>query len=318
MRLRTVLGSVALLSSMVAAAPAVATPAVVAAPAHHYTPVVVKVSGHACKKTVINGIIDNDTSIGTAYCGKSETFLRLKSGHLSYFRLPKRYGQHTTAANISSNGYVALLDSKTKSGPQTSYLLAPADSGFAVLKDPAAGHHSTIVESVNRDGEAVGIACLNARCTKESSWAWEDGSFLPFRLHVAGAHDVNLTAVTDTGLLDGWFYDRKGVAHGFQVSKAGRVHIINIRDAGHKAGEGTFVEAGSSNGSVVGEVVGRQFSESGFALIHHSTHLINITPLGSKTYFNTQILAVNDHGVTGGYAYLPHRPGFFRAFIDHV
>jgi hypothetical protein len=303
MRLSAAIASAALLASALTAASGVTAAAAV--PANHsYAPVTVKVAGKTCTKTAVNGMRNNGTLFGTENCGRPEAFTMTKAGAVNLYKLPASDARFTYASNISSNGIEVLDGSTTSSGVTTGYLLSPRGR-LTVLRDPRAQGHGTVVNGVNRSGEAVGYICLTAKCSRYESFTYRHGVFTKFSLNVRGATDVIASTITDSGQIDGDYRNSHHVEHAFQQSPSGSVRIITAPSAGKKAGQGTYLLGGSSNGSVCGYVLGAHHSESGFVEIHHTAHLVNAEPDGPGTYFVTDVLAINSHGEFGGEAFKP-------------
>jgi hypothetical protein len=303
MRRRAAIVSVSLLASAVTAAGGVTSASAVPAK-HTYSAVTVRVHGHVCAKTTVNGMRNNGTLFGTENCGRPEAFTMTAAGAVSLYRLPAKDAHFTYASNIASNGLEALDGTTTRTGVMTGYLRS-AHGQLTVLRDPRANGNSTVVNGVNRAGEAVGYICLTEACKRFESFVYRAGVFTKFSLKVHGASDVIVSTVTDSGQIDGDYRNSHKVEHGFQQSPSGSVRVITAPLAGTKAGQGTYLLGGASNGSVCGYVLGAHHSESGFVAIHDTGHLINAQPDGPKTYFVTDVLAINSHGEFGGAAFKP-------------
>jgi hypothetical protein len=54
------------------------------------------------------------------------------------------------------------------------------------------------------------------------------------------------------GVIDGWYVDAGGVAHGFLRALNGQITIFNVKGAGTGAGQGTFAGANNPAGAIAG------------------------------------------------------------------
>jgi hypothetical protein len=278
--------------------PVALTGTAVAAGSRSYTAITVKVAGHVCTNTSINGLENNGTAVGTENCGHNESFIRTASGAVTLYKLPAADAKYTFASSIASNGTVALVGERVKGSLATSYLLTKSGK-LTSLQDPKAKGHGTIVDAVNRHGETAGLYCANTACTKTIPFTEQGGVFTSFVLGVTGARNVQLSVMTDSGTVGGFFFTAKGAAQGF-LSTNGHVHLVNAPGAGHKSGQGTFLYSGANNGNVAGDVVGSNGGESGWVQIAHKFHVLNIGANSGPKYVHTDILAINGHGEFGG------------------
>jgi hypothetical protein len=270
---------------------------------HSYRAITVKVNGKVCRDTLINGLADNGVAVGTEYCGHDEAFSRTPSGHIALYKLPAKDAHYTLAANIASNGIVALVGSMTKNGPTKSYLRAPSGQ-LVQIADPKAHGRITTVNAVNRYGETVGDYCPTTKCAKEQPFIESNGKYRDFSLHISGAHRVALTGINDSEELAGEYANAKGAERGFVVVD-GHVQLVTAPDAGHKRNQGTYLLALANNGSTSGEIVGTNSGEAGFVDIGGIGHLIEIGGSSRSSYRLTDVFAINDHGEIGGGSYRP-------------
>ncbi|MBV9485247.1 MAG: hypothetical protein JO246_04250 [Frankiaceae bacterium] len=263
--------------------------------------------GHVCGKAVINGMTENGTVIGTTFCGRSAAFVRKPSGATTVYRLPKKYGRYTYASNISSNGIMAVVGQHKTGGKSTSYLVA-RNGDITALVDPAAAGHDTVVNGVNRYGAAVGIYCLNHKCSKSASFIYRRGSFTTFTLKRKQLLP-NLSEITDRGALIGSFYQYpNGNLRGF-VRAHGKTKVIDAPGASQKLGYGTFLLGGANHGTVCGASSGPHRYEVGFVRRHGHNHVINLKPHVHHAF--SAIEACNDSGEVAIHARLKSGPAVF-------
>ncbi len=279
-------------------------------------PVPIAVSpGHVCTRTLINGLNNAGTAIGTEYCGRTRVFLRSATGTVTFYRLPANVAAYTSAANIASNGDIAVAGQKTATGPVTSYIVTEADKLIEV-KDPKAHGHGTFVNAINRKDVAVGYYCTNARCTRYTAFIYKDGAYRDFAPPaLRGPPGTQLTGIDDVGAIAGFFFTHGGVARGFIKSGHTLEVIDSARHVGKQRGAGTFL-LGMADASVnvCGMTIDRHGRARGWVEIDGVDHVID-PHSGAKHPFS-QVLAINRAGEFGGGSTLRasrHLEGFLGA-----
>jgi hypothetical protein len=266
---------------------------------HHLRTVAVHTANGRCVKTVINGINDKGQGFGTSYCGGVKAFTRSKAGTIRPYALPAQYGKATFASNISSNGILAVEGGPSAAGPLTGFLIAP-NGHLTVLQAPAAGSFSTVVNGVNRHGDAVGFYCTDKKCDSRLPFIYRHRThrFAPFTIKNRKLQLPQLSQILDDGTLVGYvFQEPKGYLRGF-VRRHGHLKLIDAPGASHKLGQGTLLFNASNHGALCGETLGAHQRARGFARYHGHSQVIDLYPGAPKP--KTEVFACNDHGVIGG------------------
>jgi hypothetical protein len=259
----------------------------------------VRVAGKACKNSVINGINDSGTAVGTEYCGVATAFTRTRSGKTTLYSLPTHDAKFTLASNIASNGTLAVDGSHTKKGRVTSFLVSKSGA-VTVLADPNAGSFSTIVNGVNDKSEAVGYYCINKKCLPEVPFVYKNGQFHDFRLNATRILP-NLSEVTDSGALLGFFAQRPSDRIRSFIKTGGKVQVIDAPGAlTTSAGYGTYLIDASNNGTICGQVYTSKTVAKGFVRYKGHFHEYDLYPTAKNP--GTDINACNSHGLIGGTA----------------
>ena len=263
----------------------------------HYQPVVVHSHHKRCTKTVINGLNDKGSAIGTEFCGKPGAFIRSPGGAVTRVALPKSYGaSKLVASNLASNGIMAVV---ALGSPSRSYLVYPNGKVVRVAVPVAAGH-TTIVNGVNRHGTAVGNYCTTRKCKVSYPYIYHAGHYRGFVLHHKGAVLTSLNAITDSGELSGFFYQApSGRARGF-VKRGHKLRMIDAPKAGHKIAQGTLLTNAGNHGALCGEVIGKHQLRAGFVQRRGHIHLVSLYRRHRGSF--TEVTACNGHGEIGGHA----------------
>lgn len=188
------------------------------------------------------GISDTGTVVGSYYNvtdGDHSGFI-FSAGNYTTLNYPG--ASYTQLRGISADGRYVTGFAINADGSYTSFVYDMSNSQFTAI---ATNTSLTIAQGVTNAGLVVGSRRLTAP-TRRVAFTYDLGTATLSDFEVAGATSSRYRGINEAGLIDGWFTDANGAAHGLigttalhevlDVAGAADTYLEGINDAGWLSG----------------------------------------------------------------------------------
>jgi hypothetical protein len=224
-------------------------------------------------------------------------FLRKSSGGIEKFSAG---GVDTGASGVNDSGDI-VGDYATAKHHIMGYLRA-ADGSVTEFQDPDAGRgafEGTFPFAVNNAGVITG---QTARGIDTGGFIRNaDGSFTNFRIAGTAAPGIYPSAINQSGLIVGHYFDSSQVQHAFVRDPAGNITMVDAPGAETGAYQGAAASSVADDDTIAGYYVDASSASHGFLLKNGALETFDAPGAGTGSGEGTTALGINEKHVIVGY-----------------